>query len=626
MTVHHVFPYDPGHFGLTLEQWWRGQLLRWPLAAVVRSRSAADTVVHVIADRTAQLPDAAAPLTLQVHRTLYRNARWHAWGDDWSVGLGRALRQAGHDDVVVVHLEGYAAARLCLRYARGARCVLALHGRGTGSMEEHDAADVSVVLNDDARATLRERGVPATAPGDDPQHRPRNVPLPSGSAGRRARARLRRKAGGEQGRVRAARHRAQPGRPRRQPGVRGEHASTGRRGNGVAAEFAGIPVRFCGELPPIDVAARMRGWGALVLPSYTEGMPLVALEALSSGIPVVAVAGVLPHILANHDGVWVGSRDTLADRTRAALAAGQTPRPAWIPDHEQGGRTLGRGLRRPAFVATPVQAVRAAAARSVTPPPPVVERLSLRGRDRVDRLARVTSVLWYSNETPDVHGQGGQRRQYFQIRSLVDAGHDVTVVSLAGEQDDASIRSLTEVRRLPGPAAGRRVPPRLRPRRARGLLRRASTATAWWSPTSSRGCTCGGAGSAWAGRGCSTCTTCSAPGTTARDQRRTSPLAPLESGRRARLSTRSPSARSASERRSLQQHRPRQPSWSPTASSPPSGRRAPSLGRAGDEALRELGLGPEPRRADLVPRPGGASGRRRHGDRRRGRRARVPRA
>ena len=62
----------------------------------------------------------------------------------------------------------------------------------------------------------------------------------------------------------------------------------------------------------------------------------------------------------------------------------------------------------------------------------------------------MTSVLWYSNETPDLHGQGGQRRQYFQIRTLVQAHHDVVVVSLAGEQDDESIRSLAEVHRLPG--------------------------------------------------------------------------------------------------------------------------------------------------------------------------------
>lgn len=82
----------------------------------------------------------------------------------------------------------------------------------------------------------------------------------------------------------------------------------------------------------------------------------------------------------------------------------------------------------------------------------------------------MTSVLWYSNETPDICGQGGQRRQYFQIRSLVDAGHDVTVVSLAGEQDDASIRSLTEVRRLPGLGRWARVPSRLRRDDARGSL------------------------------------------------------------------------------------------------------------------------------------------------------------
>jgi glycosyltransferase involved in cell wall biosynthesis len=74
----------------------------------------------------------------------------------------------------------------------------------------------------------------------------------------------------------------------------------------------------------------------------------------------------------------------------------------------------------------------------------------------------MTSVLWYSNETPDIHGQGGQRRQYFQIRSLLEAGHDVTVVSLAGDQDDASIRSLTDARRLPGPGRRSRFLPRPR--------------------------------------------------------------------------------------------------------------------------------------------------------------------
>ncbi|MBF4768845.1 glycosyltransferase [Nocardioides agariphilus] len=63
----------------------------------------------------------------------------------------------------------------------------------------------------------------------------------------------------------------------------------------------------------------------------------------------------------------------------------------------------------------------------------------------------MSSVLWYSNETPDIGGQGGQRRQYFQIRSLVEAGHDVTVVTLDGEQDDSSISAIAPTRRLPRP-------------------------------------------------------------------------------------------------------------------------------------------------------------------------------
>jgi glycosyltransferase involved in cell wall biosynthesis len=65
-------------------------------------------------------------------------------------------------------------------------------------------------------------------------------------------------------------------------------------------------------------------------------------------------------------------------------------------------------------------------------------------------------LLWLSKETPDRNGQGGQRRQYFQIALLRRAGVDVTVVTPAGEQSDKSIRELAEVirfrtRRFGGP-------------------------------------------------------------------------------------------------------------------------------------------------------------------------------
>lgn len=62
-------------------------------------------------------------------------------------------------------------------------------------------------------------------------------------------------------------------------------------------------------------------------------------------------------------------------------------------------------------------------------------------------------ITWVSNETPDRHGQGGQRRQYFQIRTLRDAGHLVTVITLDGPQDDTSVGRLADVHRLQAPEA-----------------------------------------------------------------------------------------------------------------------------------------------------------------------------
>jgi glycosyltransferase involved in cell wall biosynthesis len=57
-------------------------------------------------------------------------------------------------------------------------------------------------------------------------------------------------------------------------------------------------------------------------------------------------------------------------------------------------------------------------------------------------------LLWLSKETPDRDGQGGQRRQYFQIRELRAAGVEVIVLTPAGEQSDASIGELTQVIRF----------------------------------------------------------------------------------------------------------------------------------------------------------------------------------
>jgi glycosyltransferase involved in cell wall biosynthesis len=57
-------------------------------------------------------------------------------------------------------------------------------------------------------------------------------------------------------------------------------------------------------------------------------------------------------------------------------------------------------------------------------------------------------IGWFSSETPDRHGGGGQRRQYHQIRSLVGSGIPVEVVTLDGPQSDGSISAIAPVTRF----------------------------------------------------------------------------------------------------------------------------------------------------------------------------------
>ncbi len=59
--------------------------------------------------------------------------------------------------------------------------------------------------------------------------------------------------------------------------------------------------------------------------------------------------------------------------------------------------------------------------------------------------ATPTRLLWLSKETPDRFGQGGQRRQFFQLQALSRAGVEVTVLTPAGEQSDASIAGMARV-------------------------------------------------------------------------------------------------------------------------------------------------------------------------------------
>lgn len=78
-----------------------------------------------------------------------------------------------------------------------------------------------------------------------------------------------------------------------------------------------------------------------------------------------------------------------------------------------------------------------------------------------------------SNKTPSIGGQGWQRRQFFQIRTLRDRGHDLRVVTLAGPKDDSSLRGLgVTVQRAPELEWRGRLP---RPRHRAALRRQLAT-------------------------------------------------------------------------------------------------------------------------------------------------------
>ena len=64
---------------------------------------------------------------------------------------------------------------------------------------------------------------------------------------------------------------------------------------------------------------------------------------------------------------------------------------------------------------------------------------------------RHARIAWLSAETPDRGGGGGHRRQYHQIRALLDAGVEVRVATLEGEQDDGSLREVVRVERFGPP-------------------------------------------------------------------------------------------------------------------------------------------------------------------------------
>ena len=119
-------------------------------------------------------------------------------------------------------------------------------------------------------------------------------------------------------------------------------AQVARLGLQACVRFAGTRNDMARIYPLVD---------CLVLPSLSEGMPLVVLEAMSSGIPVIASAvGDVPRLLANtQHGCLLPPGDEATLRAALLAAAAQPARrdaqgAAFVHAHHSGAAMAGRYL------------------------------------------------------------------------------------------------------------------------------------------------------------------------------------------------------------------------------------------------------------------------------------------
>lgn len=345
-TIHHVFPYDPRHLGLSAERWIDTQVQRWPLAAVGRTNSVGRTIVHFIGPQGFQIQK--HDLIFICHRALISGPRWWTWGDDWSPSLDRTLRKLNPRDLCVLHLDSYFAAEQVHYVARHSRVVVVLHGRGFAGQHIR-VADGVFALRQQVGNTLVAEGYPRDRIIVEPPtinqaiFKPR-VAIPPFPLRLGFVAVLNSYVKG----LDQLAETVQLLRAQQIPFVF-ELAGTG-----TAAEKEAFhrqlqadkysDVVFLDQLGAAQIAERMATWHLLLHPSRSEGMPIAILEALSIGLPVVAVGGVFPVELEGQAGVHTTSREEYARFVAAnyeTLAQAECSRNL-VWDHSAGAATWER--------------------------------------------------------------------------------------------------------------------------------------------------------------------------------------------------------------------------------------------------------------------------------------------
>jgi glycosyltransferase involved in cell wall biosynthesis len=171
------------------------------------------------------------------------------------------------------------------------------------------------------------------------------------------------------------------------PGARLALVGDGPHHKALEEHFAGLPVYIAGFMRGDELAAAYASSDVFVMPSRTETLGLVVLEAMSSGLPVVgANAGGVPEMIAD------GETGSLFDTEAEAIAAIR----AYL-DCPEKRRATGLAARayaaehswKPATLTLLEHYRTACAEQNVTPdsspPPPGL-------RPRIGRLARRTTM------------------------------------------------------------------------------------------------------------------------------------------------------------------------------------------------------------------------------------------